>query len=315
MTAASAERLVELFAPFDLARSLRPWASGMHDPVARVEPNRVVRATRTPYGTATIAVEALERRDAVRVRAWGDGAAHLVERAPLLLGQDDRPETFVAHHRVIERMWADHPGLRITRAPSLFETLVATVLGQRVTTGEALRSWSHLVRRFGEPAPGPFDLFVPPRPEALAELGSHAYHPFGVEARRAETIRRLARRVRRVEELATRPLDEALAKLASFPGVGPWTLGIAAGVALGDADAVPVGDFHLPNEVAWLLAREPRADDARMLELLEPYRGHRFRIIRLVHMSGASAPRYGPRRGGTSLTRVARRTSRSRPRT
>jgi hypothetical protein len=58
---------------------------------------------------------------------------------------------------------------------------------------------------------------------------------------------------------------------------------------------VSVGDFHLPNLVAFALAREPRADDARMLELLEPYRGHRARVIRLLELSGIRAPRYGPR--------------------
>ena len=55
-----------------------------------------------------------------------------------------------------------------------------------------------------------------------------------------------------------------------------------------------VGDFHLPNLVAWALAGEPRADDARMLELLEPYRGQRARVIRLLELSGIRAPRYGP---------------------
>ena len=62
-----------------------------------------------------------------------------------------------------------------------------------------------------------------------------------------------------------------------------------------DPDAVPVGDFHFPNTVAWALAREPRADDDRMLELLAPYAGQRGRVLRsLVSIAGA-APSYGPR--------------------
>jgi 3-methyladenine DNA glycosylase/8-oxoguanine DNA glycosylase len=65
--------------------------------------------------------------------------------------------------------------------------------------------------------------------------------------------------------------------------------------AMGDPDAVPVGDYHLPSMVAWSLAGEPRADDARMLELLEPYRGHRGRVIRLLVAGGSAAPRRGPR--------------------
>ena len=56
-----------------------------------------------------------------------------------------------------------------------------------------------------------------------------------------------------------------------------------------------VGDFHLPNLVAYALAREPRGTDDRMLELLEPYRGVRARVVRLLELSGLRAPRYGPR--------------------
>jgi hypothetical protein len=51
----------------------------------------------------------------------------------------------------------------------------------------------------------------------------------------------------------------------------------------------------VPNLVAWALAGEARADDARMLELLEPYRGQRGRVQRLLEASGIRPPRYGPR--------------------
>jgi hypothetical protein len=47
--------------------------------------------------------------------------------------------------------------------------------------------------------------------------------------------------------------------------------------------------------VAWALAGEPRADDRRMLELLEPFRGHRGRVCHLLMTAGIGAPRYGPR--------------------
>ena len=56
-----------------------------------------------------------------------------------------------------------------------------------------------------------------------------------------------------------------------------------------------VGDFHIPNLVAWALAGEPRGTDERMLELLEPYAGQRGRVTRLLELGGAAAPRYGPR--------------------
>ena len=92
-------------------------------------------------------------------------------------------------------------------------------------------------------------------------------------------------------------MDRAAAydRLGAIRGVGPWTAGHVMGVAWGDRDAVPIGDLHLPNSVSWLLAGEPRADDDRMLELLEPYRPHRRRVVVLIKRAHIGAPKYGPK--------------------
>jgi 3-methyladenine DNA glycosylase/8-oxoguanine DNA glycosylase len=83
--------------------------------------------------------------------------------------------------------------------------------------------------------------------------------------------------------------------LARVRGIGPWTVAEVTRVAYGDPDALSVGDYHIPSVVAWALVREPKADDARMLELLEPYRGQRGRIQRLLEVSGIYPPKRGPR--------------------
>ena len=64
--------------------------------------------------------------------------------------------------------------------------------------------------------------------------------------------------------------------------------------ACGDADAVSVGDYHLPSIVGWALAGRD-VDDAEMLELLAPYKGHRHRASLLAALSGTSPPRRAPR--------------------
>ena len=87
----------------------------------------------------------------------------------------------------------------------------------------------------------------------------------------------------------------AYARLRAIPGIGPWTAAEVGMRAFGDPDAVSVGDFHLPNMVAWALAGEPRGTDERMLELLEPYRGQRGRVLRLLELSGVGPPRRAPR--------------------
>ena len=90
-------------------------------------------------------------------------------------------------------------------------------------------------------------------------------------------------------------LPSARQRLEAFPGVGPWTAAKVALVALGDPDAVQVGDYHLPHIVAYALEGKPRSTDERMLELLEPYRGHRARAVRLIGLTGIGAPRFGPK--------------------
>jgi hypothetical protein len=74
--------------------------------------------------------------------------------------------------------------------------------------------------------------------------------------------------------------------------------------ATGDPDALSLGDFHTPHLVSWALAGEARGDDARMLELLEPYRGQRARLVRVLELSGLMAPRFGPRLRHRSIVAI-----------
>jgi 3-methyladenine DNA glycosylase/8-oxoguanine DNA glycosylase len=129
-------------------------------------------------------------------------------------------------------------------------------------------------------------------------LKSVAYfdlHPMNIERKRATILLHAARVANRLEETLDMPLEDARRRLGAVRGIGPWTVGLVAGVALGDPDAVAYGDYHLKNLVSWLLAGEPRATDDRMMELLEPYVGHKRRVIQLLAKTGQKAPRYGAR--------------------
>ena len=281
---------------FDLALTLAPLRRGAGDPTLRIAPGRAWRATRTADGTATLAL--VQARDHVQAEAWGPGAECALSTVPALLGLD-RPWGPVAdHHRLVRDLARRFAGVRLTRTGAVMESLVPAILEQKVTGGEARRAWRTLIARHGEPAPGPpsFRLAAATGSGVLAGLPYYAYHPFGrrTPAGRAHPASRRPRGVVRGRHGACRPI-EAQARLMSVPGIGPWTAAEVAVRALGDPDAVSVGDFHLPNLVAWALAREPRGDDARMLELLEPWRGERARVVRLLELSGISAPRYGPR--------------------
>jgi 3-methyladenine DNA glycosylase/8-oxoguanine DNA glycosylase len=286
------EGRIELRAPLDLAATLGPLAHGRGDTTIRLSAREAWLAFRTPTGAATIQLS-LEG-STVRARSWGPGAAEALGGAPRLIGEEDRPEAFVAHHPVLRRLQRTHPGLRLSSSGRVLHALVPTVIEQKITGTEAFRAYAALLRAHGEPAPGPLPgLWLPPAPERLAALPYHAFHPLGVERRRAEVIRRAAARAAWLEAAAD--AAEATRRLTSFAGIGAWTAAEVVRSAFGDADAVSVGDYHVPNMVAWALAGEPRADDARMLQLLEPYRGQRGRVQRYLEVGRVVAPRYGPR--------------------
>lgn len=274
-------------------------------PCGRFEGDTRWWATRTPDGGVTARISAVG--DGVRVDAWGPGAESVLERAAEIVGYGDEPALLVARHRVLREAQRRLVGLLLARPSNLFETLVPVILEQRVQTASARRSYGRLVRRWGEPAPGPgsaLGLMLPPTAATLAHLPSYALHPLDVERKRAESVVLAARVASRLEEAAGLPGPAARARLQIVPGVGPWTSAEVALYALGDPDAVPVGDYHLPNTVCWALAGEARGDDARMLALLEPYRGQRGRVIRLLGAAGVRAPAFGPRTPRYSIARV-----------
>ncbi len=258
----------------------------------------VLRATLTPEGPTTEHLRHLG--DEVEVEAWGPGSDWAIEHAPDLVGEADDPTALHPQHRVIADLARRLSGVRLGRSEAAFEALVPAVLEQKITGLEAVRVRRRMVIAFGEPAPGPTNalagLHLPPAPARLAALAYFDLHPLGLERRRAEVIIRLAGRAAAIDGLAAIDPAKARSRLERLPGIGAWTAAEVARVAWGDPDALSVGDYHIPNLVAFALAGEPRADDARMLELLEPYRGQRGRVQRLLELSGMSAPRYGPRR-------------------
>lgn len=275
---------------------LGPLRNGGADPTTRFGPGHLVRGTWTPDGPGTIRLAWTCDGGVVQADAWGPGAGWLLGRAPAMLGLLDVPHRFTAGHPLVLRAQHLHPPVRIGASGTLYHELLPTILAQRITAREAVAQWRRLCTRLSEPAPGPFSgLLLPPAPERLARLPTWWFHPLGVERSRAATLVEVARHASKLFAWAELPAGEAGRRLALLSGVGEWTVGVVLASALGEPDAIAVGDFHLKHQVAWNLAGEPRATDERMLELLEPYRGHRGRVVRLLHLEGSGAPKYGPR--------------------
>ncbi len=259
----------------------------------RIATDDVWRATRTPAGPGTVHFRRAGAE--VEVIAWGPGGEWLLDRAPDLIGLNDLPGAFIPQHPLLRDLHRRHSGMRFGATGAVVEAMIGSVLEQRVTGMEAWRAYRQLVLRYSEPAPGPAKLLLPPDPAVLARLGYYDLHPFGVEKRRAGTLLRVCAWASKLEaSTGIRPAD-ARSLFTKIPGVGAWTAAEVARVALADSDAVSVGDLHLPHLVSWTLAGEPRGGDTRMLKLLEPYMGQRGRAVRLLELSGITAPRRGPR--------------------
>lgn len=283
--------------PCDLARNLGVLQRGPGDPAFQVGADGAFwRASRTPAGPGTIRIA---RNGAeVEGRAWGPGAEWLLDGLPALLGADDDPTAFVPRHRLVHEAHRRHPGLRLIRTGLVLESLIPSILEQKVTGIEAYRAWRLLLQRHGEPAPGPAEgmrMRVMPDPRTWALIPSWEWHRAGVDTKRSSTILRAVRVARRLEEVTSMDLATASARLQLIPGIGPWTAAETLQRSNGTPDAITVGDLHLPQIVGYALTGERGADDEAMLELLAPYAGQRYRATRLILLSGRTPPRRAPR--------------------
>ncbi|MDN0200948.1 DNA-3-methyladenine glycosylase 2 family protein [Streptomyces sp. S.PNR 29] len=291
--------------PLDLGLVLGPLRRGPADPTFRATPDGSVwRATRTPAGPGTLRVSACGGE--VRGEAWGPGADWLLERLPELLGAADDPSAFAPRHRLLALTRHRRPGLRLTRTGLVLESLIPSILEQKVTTDEAYRAWRLLVRKYGDPAPGPAPgrMYVMPAPRTWALIPSWEWHRAGVDNKRASTILRAVRVAARLEEAVGMEPAAAQARLQVVPGIGPWTSAEVVQRSHGAPDAVTVGDLHLPGIVGWALAGDRSADDSVMLRLLEPYAGQRHRAARLILLSGRVPPRRAPRMARGDIGRL-----------
>ncbi len=273
---------------------LSAYRFGTADPTTRLGLGEFWRASYTPDGPGTLRIRWVGQQ--VDAEAWGAGRGWMLARVEALTGALDPGFAFVDAHPVVLRAQRNHPDVRFGASHMLFHELLPTILGQRITASEALRQWRVLCLRLGEPAPGPAPgLLVPPSPAALLGKPAWWFHPLGIEAKRAQALRMVARHADKLWQWAELSTAQAAAKLALLTGVGPWTIGSVMATAMGDPDAVAVGDFHLKNLVSYNLAGEPRGTDERMLQLLAPYEGQRGRVVRLLQLDGQSPPAFGPR--------------------
>lgn len=288
--------------------------NGLHDPTTRVVTSIhrgspaacVERATLTPFGPGSIRIH-IDHEGRLSSTAWGTGADWLQSRVNRLTGRHsiaDGHADFTPRHPAVEQALRQLGFLSLPASDSPYHELLPAILGQRITAAQALQQWSALCRTYGEPAPGPLGLYLPPTPQRLSAITSWEFHRLGIEEQRARTLHTAARYasyINRTRDLEGLPARDALMRL---PGVGVWTAAVTIGVSHGDPDALPVGDFHVKNTVAWALTGRARGTDEEMVATLAVYTGQRWRVVRMLERCGFTAPRFAPRRRLLDIARL-----------
>ena len=284
--------------PTDLRVVLGPLRRGRADPTLRFGPDGVWRASLTPLGPGTLHLVA--RSSFVEATAWGPGASWLLDTLPQLLGADDTHDGFDhTRHPLVADLFRRHgEQVRLLRTQLVWEALLPAILEQKVTGKQARSAFGLLASRTGMPAPGPAPagMVVLAPADVWRLIPSWAWHGADVDPQRARTVLRaaaVAPALERTLSLGRGGLPVA-ALLRQVPGIGVWTAAEVTQRAHGDPDSPSFGDYHVAAAVGWALIGKP-VDDDGMAELLEPWAGHRQRVVRLLELGGPAKPRFGPR--------------------
>jgi 3-methyladenine DNA glycosylase/8-oxoguanine DNA glycosylase len=284
--------------PVSLRLTLPTLGHGGYDPCHRWQRDGSLwRTSRMPSGPVSYRLEQSER-GAISAAAWGAGAGELIASIPTLLGADDDPDSFEPRHEVLRQAHRRAVGMRMSKTGRVLESLIPAVLEQKVIGLDAFAAWQRLVTKFGETAPGPVPrgMTLAPTAATWRKVPSWEWHRAGVEDKRASTAIRCATYADKFERAAaTRPKEDFYRMLMTLPGVGIWTAHEVGHRVLGDADAVPLGDYHLPDVVGYGLTGAALPED-EVEQFLEPWRPHRYRVFRLLEFTpGARKPRRAPR--------------------
>jgi 3-methyladenine DNA glycosylase/8-oxoguanine DNA glycosylase len=277
---------------------------GPGDPTYRLVDGVHWRGVRTPEGPATLALRARGERGAdVEAHAWGPGAAWILERLPAMLGEEDDARGFEPEDGLLREAIRQYGMPRLGRTGLVFEALLPAILEQKVTGQEAFGGYRALVQQYGEPAPGPEassrQLRLQPTPEQIRRIPSWSWLKLHVDHARSRAIVTAARVADSLERIAALPGDqltgdEAERRLTSLVGIGEWTAAEVRQRALGDADAVSFGDYHVAKDMGWAVTGAPWDDDD-LREFLAPYRPHRGRVVTLLYRARGARPRRGAR--------------------
>lgn len=159
--------------------------------------------------------------------------------------------------------------------PPGFAGLAGIIVAQQVSRASAQAITDRLER-----------LIDPLEPETYLAAGEQAWREAGLsrakQAALAASARAICNRQLDLEDIAARPVDEAVAALTAIKGIGPWTAQVYLLFCAGHGDIFPAGDLALQEaaKVALELPARPSADElAAMARAWTPHRGIAARLL------------------------------------
>lgn len=273
--------VLETGGPYDLAATTSGMRFGLRDPTARIEGSSLIKAAHSPDGPVTLWVRHRSQDGTLEVELAGSGSAWVEARIRAILGLEDRPSELVTDHPRLRAAQKRATGMRLGQVISVGELHVVSVLQQRVKWSEAANAFARITARRAFPAPGTDAVYLPLAASDWRRVPSYEVRAFGVELKRYQAIQ-VAIRAEPHLDAARDDRAKLRALMMSLRGTGVWTTEMVLGYGLGDPDAVPLGDVHLPHEVSKFFEGIPHGSDERMVELLAPWAGQRFRVLRLI---------------------------------
>jgi 3-methyladenine DNA glycosylase/8-oxoguanine DNA glycosylase len=278
-------------APFHLEATVRVLQRRPENRVEVWEQDRYLRVLASVDGLALVEVENRGTIDAPDVRFFipsGDLSAaarsELEQTLRRVLGLDVDPGPL---QRLAEAERALRPtalalrGMRPPRFAEWFEAFANVVPFQQVSLDAGMAIVGRLVERFGKHLEhGGHRFHAFPTSDAVAAARLAALQECGLSARKADSLRYLARAIESGELSAEKISDmstaDALRTLTELPGIGPWSAGLVLLRGLGRLDVFPPGDVGAERRLGALMRLRSRASLGRVVERFGTSRGYLY---------------------------------------
>ena len=235
--------------PFDWGSLLRFFSRRVFAGVEQVDADGYRRTVGIGSHQGWIFVENDPAQSALRVEVSISLLPVLMQvlaKVRRLFDLEATPHQIAAH---LGSLAADNPGLRVPGAFDGFEMAIRAILGQQVSVKAATTFAGRLTNQFGRPMATPFSglTHLAPTAPAIAAATISELTQIGITRSRAQSILAMAQAVanRLITLDVAVSIDQALAKLKEFPGIGDWTVQYFAMRVFGWPDAFPYSDLGI----------------------------------------------------------------------